>query len=127
MKTKKTLRVILVGDAKQSYEELKDLLKQEEKETTFNSFHRTLYNSIERAIKNIKVDPAFGRPISKKKIPRVYRNKYGITNAFWVSLSSGWRMIYSLTGEKDQAEIICIVLDYFNHKGYSKKFNYKNN
>lgn len=66
------------------------------------------------------------QPIAKNKIPKQYFKKYDITNAFWIKLINGWRMIYSISSEKNSAEIICIILDCFDHKDYSRKFGYKN-
>ncbi len=119
MPIKKKVKVILIDEVKNAYEDLVSKAKQFP-----NSFHKTLLNSVDRNIENIKNDPLYGQPIGKSKIPKEYTRKYSITNAFWIKLSDGWRLIYSLYGEENKAEVICIVLDYLNHKDYSEKFGY---
>lgn len=82
-----------------------------------------LKKRIERVIEKIKTKPAFGQPIPKKIIPAEYK-KEGFDNAFYVTLSDGWRLIYSLKSF-NEIEILAIVLDWFtSHKDYERKFNY---
>ncbi len=71
----------------------------------------------------LKADAHYGEPISKTKIPKTYKIKYGIKNLFWVNLPHGWRLLYTLTNDND--EITAFVLDIMNHKQYNKKFGYK--
>ncbi len=82
-----------------------------------------LKKRIDRAIENIKDNAFYGEPISKKLIPTIYKKK-GFTNAFWVSLSKEWRLIYSVTS-LNKIEILAIILEWFtNHKEYEKRFGY---
>ena len=83
-----------------------------------------LKKRIDRIIEKIKQDPfKVGQPIGKNKIPKEYLRD-GFDNAFWVDLSRGWRLIYSLRG-LGEVEILCIILDWFDHhKDYEKKFGY---
>jgi hypothetical protein len=84
-----------------------------------------LKKRIKYVIERIKYNPTFGRPITKRLIPKEYKNQ-GVDNAFWVELSKGrgWRLIYSLT-PKGEAEIIAIILEWFTrHKDYERKFRY---
>jgi len=76
-------------------------------------------------IERIKENPAFGQPISKRLIPKEYRNQ-GVDNAYWVELSKGrgWRLIYTLTAE-DEVEVVAIILEWFTrHKDYDIRFGY---
>ena len=76
-------------------------------------------------IEQLKQNPHFGQPITKKLIPKEYTQE-GVTNAFWVDLSpsKGWRLIYSLTSE-NEVEILAIILEWFTrHKDYDKRFGY---
>ena len=66
-----------------------------------------------------------GKPISKKLIPKEYKEKYGITNLFRVELPNYWRMLYTTNAGISQIEIIAFVLDIIDHKVYDKKFKYK--
>jgi hypothetical protein len=73
----------------------------------------------------IKANTHYGSPISKEKIPREYIDKYGITNLFHVELSNYWRMLYTLTNDEAEIEIIAFVLDIIGHQEYDRKFGYR--
>lgn len=51
--------------------------------------------------------------------------KYGVTNLFRIELSNFWRMLYTLTNDEMEIEIIAFVLDIIDHKEYDKKFGYR--
>lgn len=77
-------------------------------------------------IQRLKEHPSFGQPIAKRLIPNEYKQR-GISNAFWVDLSSarGWRLIYSLTSET-QEETLAIIVEWFTrHKDYERRFGYR--
>lgn len=114
MTIKKIVRIIFIHNAKKIYENLKEVGKNSQ-----------LLNSINRNTDNIKDNPVYGQPISKNKVPKEYNKDYGITTIFWVKLSQGWRMIYSLKGEEESNKILCIIIDILDHKSYSEKFGYK--
>ena len=42
-----------------------------------------------------------------------------------MELSNYWRMLYTLTSDEDEIEIIAFVLDIIDHKGYDRKFGYR--
>lgn len=71
------------------------------------------------------MNPHYGNPVPKNLIPEEYKIKYGVTNLFHIELSSFWRMLYTLTNDEMEIEIIAFVLDIIDHKGYDKKFHYK--
>ena len=81
-----------------------------------------LYKFLERATDDIKKDPFCGIQIPKKQIPRTYKQKYGIDNLWKYNLPNAWRLIYSVAG--DEIEIIAILLEWFPHKEYEKRFHY---
>ena len=72
------------------------------------------------------MNPHYGDPIAKNLIPKEYILKYGITNLFRVELSNFWRMLYTLTNDETEIEIVAFVLDIIDHKEYDKVFGYKN-
>ena len=110
----KEVRILLKGQAKESYLELK---KRNDKEA------QSILNSFER-IKNIlKQNPQYGDPIAKELIPESLK-KQGIKNLYRVELSNFWRMLYTLTNN-EEIEIIAFVLDIIDHKDYDKKFGYR--
>lgn len=54
-----------------------------------------------------------------------YKKKYGVHNLFRVELPLYWRMIYTLTKENIEVEIIAFILDIGDHNQYNKEFGYK--
>ena len=71
------------------------------------------------------MNPHYGIPIEKRLIPQEYKTKYGITNLFRVELSNFWRMLYTMTNDEMEVEIIAFVLDITDHGIYDKKFHYR--
>jgi hypothetical protein len=114
----KSVRVILSEDAEEAYHYLNEKAKE-------SKIERSILNSIQEKVELIKQNPHHGDPISKKMIPSIYIQKYGITNLFRVELSNYWRMLYTLTDGETVVEIIAFVLDIVDHKTYDKKFGYK--
>jgi len=85
-------------------------------------FNKELYLNIKKIIINLKKDPTSGIKISKKQWPKKYIIKYRITNLWKYNLPNGWRLIYTI--KSDQIKIISIILEWFSHKNYEKKFKY---
>jgi Txe/YoeB family toxin of Txe-Axe toxin-antitoxin module len=82
----------------------------------------TLYKFLERATDDLKSNPFCGIQIPKRQIPRTYVHKYGIDNLWKYNLPDAWRLVYSVAGS--EIEIIAILLEWFPHKEYEKKFDY---
>lgn len=82
-----------------------------------------LFKFLDRATDDIKQNPKCGIDIPKRQIPKIYVQKYRINNLWKYDLPNGWRLVYSITG--DSIEIIAILLEWFSHKEYSKRFKYK--
>ncbi|MEK6826658.1 MAG: type II toxin-antitoxin system RelE/ParE family toxin [Nanoarchaeota archaeon] len=83
---------------------------------------KQLYGYIDRAMDDLKKNPACGTKIQKKLWPKIYVRKYGINNLWKYDLPNGWRIIYTI--ETDEIKIMNIILEWFNHKEYDKRFNY---
>lgn len=83
---------------------------------------KRLYENLMRAFKDIEENPNAFIHIKQKLIPKVYINKYGIDNLWKYDLPNGWRLLYSLG--KGEIEIIAIILEWFDHKDYEKRFGY---
>lgn len=66
------------------------------------------------------VENAFsGIQIQKRLIPK----EYGPLNNLWkYNLPKGWRIVYTIY--KEEAIIVSVILEWFNHKEYEKRFNY---
>lgn len=85
--------------------------------------NNSLKKNIKRAIKDIESNAFFGIQIPKRLIPIEYIKKYKITNLWKYDLPDGWRLIYSIT-TPTKIKIITIILEWFNHKNYERKFKY---
>ncbi|NYZ74580.1 hypothetical protein H0O00_05530 [Candidatus Micrarchaeota archaeon] len=90
-----------------------------------SKIERVLLNAVNKKVELIKANPHYGDPIAKKLIPEEYRTKYGIMNLFRVELPQFWRMLYALTNDESEIEIIAFVLDIMDHHVYDKKFGYR--
>ena len=109
----KEVRVLLKGQAKESYLELK---KRTDKEA------QSLIRSFQRIKDILKDNPQFGDPIAKRLIPEKLK-VMGIKNLYRAELSNYWRMLYTIEGTK--VEIFLFVLSIVDHKQYDKLFGYK--
>jgi len=78
---------------------------------------------IERAIRDIKANAFCGIQLPKRLIPKEYIQKYRIRNLWKYDLPDGWRLVYSIT-TPNKVEIISIILEWFNHPNYEKRFGY---
>jgi len=115
--------VKLIGDARDSYNKLNEIIIDEMEQNVENSDHQILFSSIKQKIELIKADPEYGIHIPRNKIPNEYIVKYDINNLWKVNLSKAWRMLYSLKGDK--IEVLSLILDIIDHPTYNKKFGYK--
>lgn len=114
----KGARVILSSEADEAYKYLSEAAKE-------SKIERSILNSINKKMELIKANPHYGSPVPKDRIPKEYVTKYEITNLFHVELSNFWRMLYTLTNDEKEIEIIAFVLDIMDHKDYDKKFGYR--
>ena len=83
---------------------------------------KNLHKFITRAIDDLKDNPMYGTKIQKKLWPKDYIKKYNITNLWKYDLPNAWRLIYTI--ESDEVKIMNIILEWFNHKDYDKRFKY---
>ncbi len=105
--------------------EAEEVYKHLNKEAADSKLERMILNAINQKVDLIKQNPHYGDGISKKLMPKEYIIKYGITNLFRVELPNFWRMLYTLTNDEQQIEIIAFILDIIDHDTYNKKFGYK--
>jgi Txe/YoeB family toxin of Txe-Axe toxin-antitoxin module len=83
---------------------------------------KQLYVFIDRAIDDLKEKPKCGIKIPKNYWPKDYVKTYKITNLWKYDLPNGWRLIYTI--ENDEVKIVSIILEWFNHKDYERRFGY---
>jgi len=117
----KPVRVILLDEAETEYKRLNEIVGQQISEGKENTDEIQLLKSIKQKRDFIKANPFYGDNIPKQNIPK----SYNVNNLWHVELSQFWRLIYTIKG--DQVEIICFVLDIFDHDKYNKKFSYRKN
>ncbi|MBU2523484.1 MAG: hypothetical protein KKE23_04330 [Nanoarchaeota archaeon] len=109
----KQIRILLRGQAQESFLKLKE---RKDKEA------QILVKSIHRIMEILKKNPQFGDPIRKELIPEAFI-KAGIKNLYRVELSNFWRMLYTLDGNK--IEIFLFILSIVDHPAYDKLFGYR--
>jgi Txe/YoeB family toxin of Txe-Axe toxin-antitoxin module len=97
---------------KATFEELKDSKTEDQ----------ILYKWILRAIDDLEENAFCGIQIPKHLIPKEYIQKYGIDNLWKYGFPKGWRLVYSVANS--EVCIISIILEWFDHKGYEKRFGY---
>jgi len=114
----KIVKVILSPEAEEVYRYLNE-------QSSSSKSEKMILKAINQKIELIKLNPHFGNPIAKDKIPLEYTNKYGVTNLFRVELPNFWRMLYTLTNGGNNLEIVSFVLEIIDHKVYNKRFGYK--
>lgn len=83
---------------------------------------KKLFEFIDRAMDDLKKDPLCGTKIQKRLWPKEYKQKYGITNLWKYDLPNGWRLVYTI--ESNEVKIMNIILEWFGHKDYEKRFKY---
>jgi len=81
-----------------------------------------LHKFIDHAIDDLKENPACGTKIQKRLWLKEYKKKYAITNLWKYDLPNAWRIINTI--ETDEVRIMSIILEWFTHKEYEKRFNY---
>ncbi len=82
-----------------------------------------LKHGIVRTVRSLKDDAFCGIQIPKRLIPKVYIRRYNLTNLWKYNLPLGWRLVYTVTAD-NQFEVICAIIEWFNHKEYEKRFGY---
>ena len=83
---------------------------------------KQLYSFIERAIDDLKKNPTCGTKIPRKLWPKDYIKEYQITNLWKYDLPNAWRLIYTIL--EDKVMILNVILEWFSHKDYERKFRY---
>jgi Txe/YoeB family toxin of Txe-Axe toxin-antitoxin module len=81
-----------------------------------------LYDFLNRAFDDLKHNPFCGVKIPKKLWPKAYVDKYQIDNLWKYDLPNAWRLIYTIKAEN--VTILAVVLEWFDHKAYEKRFKY---
>jgi len=99
-------------NAKKALFELKDGTDEE----------KELYETLQETFLKIEENAFCGIQIPKKLIPKEYIQKYNIDNCWKVNSPKGWRLLYAI--QRDEIIVITIILEWFDHKEYEKRFRY---
>jgi mRNA-degrading endonuclease RelE of RelBE toxin-antitoxin system len=83
---------------------------------------KQLYSFINRAVDDLKETPNCGTKIPKDYWPTEYVKKYKPSNLWKYDLPNAWRLIYTIAS--DEVIIVSIVLEWFNHDDYERRFGY---
>jgi len=81
-----------------------------------------LSSFLERAMDDLRGNPLCGITIPSNLWPDDYVKKYKINNLRKYDLPNGWRLIYTVHG--NEIEIISVIIEWFCHKDYERKFGY---
>jgi len=82
---------------------------------------KNLHKHLVCAFRKIEQNAFCGIQIPKRLIPKEYLN-YRIHNLWKYNLPNAWRLLYSV--ESNEIIVIAIVLEWFSHKEYEKRFKY---
>lgn len=115
----KSVRVILLDDAKESLRRLNEIVGHQLNIGKTSTPETQLFKSIKTKIEFIKQNPFYGDNIKKELIPK----KYNVLNLWRIELTNYWRMLYTIRG--DEIEIICFILEIIDHDDYDKIFGYR--
>jgi hypothetical protein len=77
---------------------------------------------VDKALDVLKENMFAGQLIEKKKFPKIYVQKYGVTNLYKYNLDRSSRLTYTIVG--DESGLAVVVLEILNHKEYEKRFGY---
>ena len=83
---------------------------------------RRLYANLDTAFDKLKRDPHIGDRVQKKRIPKLYMDKYGIDNLLILPLPGAWRLLYSVG--RFEEDTIVIIIDFMTHTEYDRIFKY---
>ena len=81
-----------------------------------------LFRDVQGIIDKLKNDVIVGKRIKYKQIPKYYKKRHGVDNAYHVYLPEGMRLIYSITNCEGKRTAFLIELT--DHKSYDRRFGY---
>jgi len=82
-----------------------------------------VFKDVQGVIENLHNDVTPGERIKYELIPKYYKTRHDIDNAFHVYLPRGMRLIYSIT--IFQGEKTAFLMELFvDHKSYERRFKF---
>jgi len=81
-----------------------------------------LFKGVQDVINSLKNNVIVGERIKFERIPRYYKKRHRIDNAFHVYLPKGMRLIYTITNY--QGRKTAFLMEISDHKRYERRFKY---
>jgi hypothetical protein len=106
-------------------EEAKDMFDFLRQEAPISKKERVILDGLKRKLELLQKNVHYGDPIKKTLIPSYYKKKYSANNLFRVELPLYWRMLYTLTDDEKNIEVIAFILDVVDHDSYDSRFGYR--
>ncbi len=119
MSDRRPVKVILLDQAKEQFEELNRIVGGQQAKGITNSEEIQLLKSIKQKSELLKINPTFGDKVAHNLIPKTL----DVSNLFRVELTGYWRMLYTLDG--NQIEIVAFILYVIDHPTYDRMFGYR--
>jgi len=88
-----------------------------------NGASQSLLKKTDKAIAKLKTNYRAGKHVPKDRIPPFYVINYGVENLWKLNIDPNYRLIYTIRGT--DVEVMSVILEYLDHKAYSKRFGYK--
>lgn len=88
-----------------------------------NGASQILLRKLDKAIEKLKYNYRAGEHVPKDRIPAFYIINYGVENLWKLNLDPNYRLIYTVRG--NEIEVMSVLLEFFDHKNYNKRFGYK--
>lgn len=117
------VHVLFSEEALSSQVALEKEIEKERKEGIRKSFNQQLLKAIEREKTNLKFNPMHGIHIPRKYLSREIIERYQTDSIWKVDLVGYWRLLYTVKG--DALRIMCVVLEFMDHKKYDSLFGYR--
>jgi len=108
-----TIEIYIAEDRRAEYEALRSSTRSED---------RRIVALLEKAVAVLTENPYAGDRIRRQQIPREYHRRYGPLENLWkYNLSKSWRLVYTIARD---GNLIVVVLEWFSHDEYERRFNY---
>lgn len=109
--------VIGVPEFNRQFEELEKTAKEG------NGASAILLKKLRKGVDKLKNNYRAGKHIPKDRIPQHYKTKFGVTNLWKLNIDPVFRLVYTVRGT--EAEVMTVILEFFDHKAYEKRFGYR--
>jgi len=82
-----------------------------------------LYKIIKEGLDALRENMEAGDKIEKGRWPKIYAERYGITNLFKLDLDRNYRLTYTIIAE-NMKKVSCVI-EVMDHKTYNRRFGYR--